>query len=98
MIFCNIQDIKFPFLKEAATKLSKKFTIHNIYMDPRGEISITFDGKLNEYSLKYIFTIINPWESKPSDYELSALDYSYSDDMQRTHVFSADGIDYRNLV
>lgn len=51
-----------------------------------------------ENSLKYIFTIINPWESKPNDYELSTLDYSYSDDMQRTHVFSSDDIDYRNLV
>ena len=98
MIFRNIQDIQYPFLKNTATKLSKKFTIHNIYMDHKGGVNITFEGKLDENSLKYIFTIINPWESKPSDYELSALDYSYSDDMQRIYVFSADGIDYRNLV
>lgn len=98
MIFRNIQDIQYSFLKDAATKLSKKFTLYRIYMDPRGGISITFEGKLSENSLKYIFTIINPWESKPNDYELSALDYSYSDDMQRTYVYSADGIDYRNLV
>ena len=67
-------------------------------MDPRGGISITFEGKLSGDAIKYIFTIINPWESKPNDYELSALDYSYSDDMQRTHVFSADGIDYRKIA
>lgn len=98
MIFRNIQDIQYPFLKKVATQLSKKFTFHNIYMNRKGEVSITFEGKLDENSLKYIFTIINPWESKPSDYELSALDYSYSDDMQRTHVFSADSIDYRKIA
>lgn len=98
MIFHNIQDIQYPFLKDAATKLSKKFTIHNIYMDRKGGVSIAFEGKLDENSLKYIFTIINPRESKPSDYELSALDYSYSDNMKRTHVFSADGIDYRKIA
>ena len=97
MTYKDYTSIPYPFLHDAALVISKRYTLESIYMDKEGGICITLAGKLSEYSVKDILQNINPWDSCIDDYELSPLDYSYSNDVQRTYVYSADGIDYRAL-
>lgn len=98
MIFRNIQDIQYPFLKDAATKLSKNYSLNGIYMDKRGELCLTFKGILTEDNIQSIMNIITPKGYGFDDYTVSSSDYCYYEKEQKTHVYSIDGIDYRNLV
>ncbi len=97
MTYKDYTSIPYSFLHDAALVISKRYSLESIYMDKEGGICITLAGRLSEYGVKDILQNINPWDSCIDDYELSPLDYSYSDDMQRTFVYSADGIDYRAL-
>ena len=98
MIFRNIQDIQYPFLKDAATKLSKNYSLNDIYMDKRGELCLTFKGILTEDNIQFIMNIITPKGHGFDNYTVSSSDYCYYKEEQKTHVYSIDGIDYRNLV
>lgn len=98
MIFRNIQDIKYPFLKEAATKLSKNYSQNDIYMDNRGELCLTFKGILTEDNIQFIMNIITPKGHGFDNYTVSSADYCYIKEKQETYVYSIDGIDYRNIV
>ena len=95
MIFRNIQKINFPFLKEVAIKVSKKYPLDDIYIDDAGGVCFTFKGYLEEENIKYIFDTITPKEYQRKS-ELKYLeDYTFG--TKETHVFSIEGIDYRNL-
>lgn len=98
MIYNNYNTIPYPFLHDAALVISKRYSLESIYMDKEGGICITLKGRLSDNAIKDILMNINPNDSCMDDYELSPLDYSYSDDMQKTYVYSADGIDYRELA
>ena len=98
MIFRNIQDIKYPFLKDAATKLFKDYSLEDIYMDKRGELCLTFKGLLTVDNIQFIMNIITPKGHGFDGYTVSSSDYCYYKEKQKTHVYSVDGIDYRNLV
>lgn len=98
MIFNNIQDIQYPFLKDTATKLSKKYSLNDIYMDKRGELCLTFKGILTEDDIQSIMNIITSKGHGFDDYTISSSDYCYYKEEQKTYVYSVDGIDYRNLV
>lgn len=98
MIYRNYNTIPYPFLHDAAMIISKRYSLEDIYMDYNGGICITLKGKLPEDAVKDILMNINPNDSCMDDYELSPLDYSYSNDMQKTYVYSADDIDYRELA
>ena len=97
MTYRDYTSIPYPFLHDAALVISKRYTLEGIYMDKEGGICITLAGKLSEYAVKDILQNINPNDVCKDSIELSPLYYSYSDDMQRTYVYSADGIDYRAL-
>ena len=96
MIFHNIQKIKFPFLKEVAVELSEKYSLDDIYMDDTGGVCFTFKGYLNEEDIKYILDTITPKEYQQKT-ELKYLE-DYTTSTKETHVFSFDGINYKNLV
>lgn len=98
MIFRNIQDIQYPFLKDAATKLSKNYSLNGIYMDNRGELCLTFKGIITEDNIQFIMNIITPKGHGFDNYTVSSADYCYIKEKQETYVYSIDGIDYRNLV
>lgn len=98
MIFRNIQDIQYPFLKDAAAKLFKDYSLKDIYMDKKGELCLTFKGFLTVDNIQSIMNIITPKEHEFDDYTVSSSDYCYYKEEQKTHVYSIDGIDYRNLV
>lgn len=98
MIYKDYTTIPYPFLHDAALIISKRYSLESIYMDREGGICITLKGRLSDNAVKDILMNINPWDFCADDYELSLLDYSYSDDMQNTYVYSPDGIDYRELV
>lgn len=98
MILRNIQDIQYPFLKDAATKLFKNYSLKDIYMNKRGELCLTFKGLLTVDNIQSIMNIITPKEHGFDDYTVSSSDYCYNKDKQETHVYSIDDIDYRNLV
>lgn len=98
MLYTDYNTIPYPFLHDAALVISKRYSLESIYMDKEGGICITLKGRLSDNAVKDILVNINPWDSCADDYELSPLDYSYSDDMQKTYVYSADGIDYRELA
>lgn len=67
-------------------------------MDREGGIAITLKGKLSEDAIKDVLQNISPKDFCKDEMSLDySIDYSYSDDMQKTHVYSADGIDYRAL-
>ena len=98
MIFRNIQKIKFPFLREVATKVSEKYSLEDIYMDKQGGVCFTFKGYLEEDDIKYILNTITPKEYH-KDIQLKFLeDYTFAKDSAKTHVFSIDKIDYKNLI
>lgn len=95
MIFRNIQKIKFPFLKEVATKVSEKYSLEDIYMDKQGGVCFTFKGYLEEDDIKNIFNVITPKEYLQKT-ELKYLeDYTFG--TKETHIFSVEGINYKNL-
>ena len=90
MIFHNIQKIKFPFLKEVATKVSEKYSLEDIYMDKQGGVCFTFKGYLEEDDIKNIFNVITPKEYQQKT-ELKYLeDYTFG--TKETHIFSVEGI------
>lgn len=98
MIYTDYNKIPYPFLHDAGLVLSKRFTLISIQMDKKGELCLGFKGKLDEKSVKEVLKNLNPFDSTDEDYNLEyILDYSYSDDMQDTYVYSTDGIDYRKL-
>lgn len=96
MIFRNVQKIKFPFLREVAIKVSNKYPLDDIYMDGAGGVCFTFKGYLDENSIKDVFNIITPKEYQQKT-ELKYLE-DYTTSTKETHVFSFDGINYKNLV
>ncbi len=98
MTYTDYNTIPYPFLHDAALVISKRYTLEGIYMDKRGELCVTLAGKLSENAIKDILQNISPWDLDFNDYELNPLDYSYSDDMQKTYVYSAEGLDYRKLA
>lgn len=98
MIFRNIQDIGYSFLKDAATKLFKDYSLEDIYMDKRGELCLTFKGLLTVDNIQFIMNIITHKGHGFDDYTVSSSDYCYYKEEQKTHVYSVNGIDYRNLV
>lgn len=98
MIFRNIQDIKYPFLKGAATKLFKDYSLEDIYMDKRGELCLTFKGLLTMDNIQSIMNIITPKGHGFDGYTVSSSDYCYYKEEQKTHVYSIDGIDYRKIA
>lgn len=98
MIFNDINNIPYSFLKETATKLSEKYPLYNIYMDKRGELCITINGKLSIDAIKDILVTIYPKNINKDDMGLDySMNYSFSNDMQKTYVYSADGVDYRTI-
>lgn len=98
MIFHNIQDSPYTFLKKAAAKLSKNYSLGSIYMDERGKLCLTFRGILKKDNIQFIMNIITPKEYGFDDYTVTSSDYCYNNDKLETYVYSADGIDYRNLA
>lgn len=98
MIYPNVSTIPYDFLHDAARVISFRYKIDNIRMDGKGELCITLQGKLTESQIKDVIQNITPKDICMEDIELEYnLHYSYSDDMQKTYVYSADGIDYRLL-
>lgn len=97
MIFYNIQDIQYPFLKDAATKLFKNYSLKDIYMDKRGELCLTFKGLLTVDNILSIMNTITPKGHGFDDYTVSSSDYCYYKENQETYVYFIDGIDYRKL-
>lgn len=98
MFYTNYIKIPYPFLHDAAMVISKRYNLRNIYMDKRGELCINIKGKLTVDEVKDILMNIDPNDNYKDAYEPDYnLQYSYSQDMQETHVYSFDGIDYRTL-
>ncbi len=97
MYYTDIATIEYPFLYDAAMVINKFAPIKSIYMDKNGKIAFTLKGKLTDKEVKRVLMNINPFDSCEEDYDLTSLNYSYSNDMQNTYVYSADGIDYRKL-
>ena len=98
MTFTDYNAIPYPYLHDAGYILSRRYNLESIYMDKRGELSITFKGKLSENAVKDILQNITPNDICKDDIALEYnLSHSYSDDMQKTYVYSPDGIDYREL-
>ena len=99
MVYTDYKTIPYPYLHDAALVLSKRFSLTSICMDKKGELCLGFKGKLNENQVKEILKNLNPFDSTDEDYNLEyILDYSYSDDMQETYVYTPDGIDYRKNI
>ena len=97
-IFNKIEEIPYKFLKETATKLKEKYPLRNIYMDKRRELCITFNAKFSDDTIKDILVAVHPKDISKTDIELDYnLNYSFSDDMQKTYIYSADGIDYSTI-
>lgn len=98
MIFTKTSSIPYSFLHDAAVVLSMRYCLKSICMDKKGELCLEFKGKLNETQVKDVLKNLNPCDSTDEDYDLEyILNYSYSDDMQDTYVYSIDDIDYRLL-
>lgn len=99
MVFHNIEDVKYPFLHNALSIIAKMHTVKSIYLDPNGELCLTIVGKLSANAVRFILLhILAPWDLGVENREPSApLDFSYSDDMLLTYIYSPEGIDYRNL-
>lgn len=98
MIYRNYSEVLYPFLHDAALVLSKRFNLEGIYMDNRGELCLTFKGELEEKDIKEVLQNIIPNDICKDDIVLEYnLYYCYSEDMQHTHVYSPDSIDYRKL-
>ena len=98
MTYKDCTSIPYPFLHDAALVISKRYSLESIYMDKEGGICITLQGRLSDDVIKDILQNIAPNGICKNSIELEYnLHYSYSDDVQRTYVYSADGIDYRAL-
>lgn len=74
----------------------------SLYMDPSGELAITFDRLLTEERIKFVLMhfldiiynecnidAINPKEN---------VDYVYNYYKKQTQIFTPDGLDYRNHI
>lgn len=98
MLFRKVQKIKFPFLREVATKVSEKYSLEDVYMDKQGIVCFTFKGYLEEDDIKHVLNTITPKEYQ-QNIKLKFLEnYTFSTCSTKTHVFSIEGIDYKNLV
>lgn len=99
MIITDITKIPYSFLHKAMQKLSEKFALKRIYVDPRGELAISFKGKLSENDVKEILQEITPisfvQREEPlryhQDYEQEETGLGWF-----TSIYSKEGIDYRN--
>ena len=98
MIFHNIQDSQYTFLKKAAAKLSKNYSLRSILIDKGGKLCLTFKGILTKDNIQFIMNIITPKEYGFDSYTISPSDYCYNNDKLETYVYSVKGINYRNLT
>ena len=97
MTYRDYTSIPYPTLRDIVLNIAEGYPLESVYLTKEGGICITFNCRLGKIEVKDILRSINLWDLYIDDYELSPLDYSYSNDMQRTYVYSADGIDYRAL-
>lgn len=99
MLWTPIDRIEYDFLR-VAVKLSNKIIknrnknnyLLSIYMDKKGECTLTFKGKLSLediYQVKLQFS--SPYEETSP---VSEEDYQYSNDM--TFIYTPDGLDLRS--
>ena len=94
MIFKNYKEIPYAFLHDAALVISKRFEIEYIHMDRHGEVCITLRGQLTEQSVKQVLQNLYPQDKSLEEID---VDFEYWREGGYTHVYSPDGIDYRNL-
>lgn len=77
-----------------------KLKWRDLYMDPSGELAISFYGKLNEKQIRTVlmhFKDILEGESHVELQDLQPLrEYQYFDDY--TTIYTPDGYDYENMV
>lgn len=97
MTYLNINKIEFPYLRTALLEVSKKHPIDSVYIDPKGELSISFKGRLFEDSIRSILKAITPNDADLSVLDSVPLSYYYSYKDKATEVYSLDGVDYRKL-
>lgn len=97
MIYTKLKNIKYSYLRKTAQTINKKFPLVAVYLDPRGEVMLTIEGKLTDKEIVEILRYLCPQDAKDINLEYK-LHYSYSDDMKNTYVYSIDGIDYRQLL
>lgn len=94
MIYYNIQDIPYSFLKDAVLSVSKKYNIKKVRMNPYGEVFVKVQGKLDGKDIKFIMDELVKGKDIQPDYN---NDWEYADDDKYTYIYSPDGVDYTKL-
>lgn len=72
----------------------------SLYMDNKGELAITFEGKLNEEQVKTVLMHFKDILDGDTDVEKISCEYlkDYEYDDETTRIFTPDGYDYRNIL
>lgn len=98
MIYEDIMEISYLFLKITLTRLSEKYPIKDVYIDPNGELAIIIKDKLSLDDIQSIQERITPKDVAIStpvyevDYRQYETGMGYS-----TCIYSKEGIDYTKL-
>lgn len=104
MYWSKIEEIDVPVLHDAALLCSMQgMKFRSLYMDPQGELAISFYGrlpieKIREVLIQFhenpdaLYSSVNPEEH---------VDYIYQNDHQEgytTQIYTPDGVNYRKLL
>lgn len=99
MIWTNIQDIPYTFLKDAVLSISKKYKVEKVRTDPKGEVLIKCSGNLSGNNIEDILGVITPG-GLPKGYTIKYdIDYTQAETGLgwKTYIYSLEGIDYTKL-
>lgn len=87
------EGITFPFIRNAvSTCEAKGFKLRDVYMDNRGELAISFFGKLSKEDIKFVIMQFCKDDKKIAEPE-EHQDFVYRKDF--TEIYTPDGVDYR---
>lgn len=98
MIYQDITEVPYLFLKVALIELSEKYSIKNVNIDPNGELAIIVKGKLSPEDIQSIQERITPKDVVVSTpvYEIDYRQYE-SGMGYSTCIYSKENIDYTKL-
>jgi hypothetical protein len=97
IIIKDIEKIENPILHDAVLILEYAGnTFNRLYIDPNGECTITFKGKLSEDDIKLFFCNMNSEVSEYTSIDDEEIEYytDYCYLRNRTEIYTKDGFKY----
>lgn len=98
-IYEDLRRLPCGFLRNILRELSKEYKFKRVFVDKKGELGITFEGKLPIEDIKDILQRITPGEVLSEEDDISSYFIYLPEEPSElsTIINSKEGIDYRTL-